>query len=160
MKYLKINTTFLIIMLLTNINGCGYKLGGLEVVGENSDKVTSIKIQASNSLTQLFINSGFLIENEIYEYFIKVEGPYFKKQTSSVTSDATENEFTITGTMVVTIFNKNNKEIVSRKNISISKDHKFSSSNINSSSSEENIIKDDIKKYLEVQVINFMRSKI
>ena len=159
MSYLKINKTILLIILLL-ANGCGYKLGGLEVVGEHSHKVTSIKIQVSKSLAQLFINSGFLIENENYEYFLRAEGPYFKKETSSVTSDATVNEFTITGTMVVTILNKNNEELVSRKNISISKDHKFSSSNINSSASEENIIKDDIKKYLEIQVINFLRSKM
>ena len=145
-------------MLLAN--GCGYKLGGLEVVGENSDKVTSIKIQASSSLTQTFINAGFLVDNDSYEYFLKVEGPYYAKETSSVTSDATENEFIITGTIVVTILNKNNEVLVSRKNISISKDHKFLSSNINSSASEENIIKDDIGKYLEIQVINFLRSKI
>ena len=159
MNYLKINTVILLIIMLL-ANGCGYKLGGLEVVGENSDKVASIKIQASRSLVQLFINSGFLIENENYEYFIRVEGPYFTKETSSVTSDATENEFTITGRIVVTILNKNNEELVGQKNISISKDHKFSSSNINSSASEENIIRDDIKKYLEIQVINFFRSKI
>ena len=159
MNYFKINTAILLIIMLL-VNSCGYKLGGLEVVGENSDKVTLIKIQTSRSLAQLFINSGFLIENEDYEYFIRAEGPYFKKETSSVTSDAIENEFTITGTMVVTILNKNNEELVNRKNISISKDHKFSSSNINSSASEENIIRDDIKKYLEIQVINFFRSKI
>jgi outer membrane lipopolysaccharide assembly protein LptE/RlpB len=159
MKYLKINITILFIIMLL-ANGCGYKLGGLEVVGENSDKVTSIKIQASSSLTQTFINAGFSVDNDSYEYFLKVEGPYYEKETSSVTSDATENEFTITGTIVVTILNKNNEVLVSRKNISISKDHKFSSSNINSSASEENIIKDDIGKYLEIQVINFLRSKI
>ena len=145
-------------MLLAN--GCGYKLGGLEVVGENSSKVSSIKIQASSSLTQSFINAGFLVDNDIYEYFIKVEGPYYKKETSSVTSDATENEFSITGTIVITVLNKKNEVLVSRKNISISKDHKFLSSNINSSTSEENIVKNDIKKYLEIQVINFFRSKI
>ena len=159
MKYLKINITILLI-IMSLANGCGYKLGGLEVVGENSDKATSIKIQASSSLTQTFINAGFLVDNNSYEYFLKVEGPYYKKETSSVTSDATENEFIITGTIVVTILNKNNEVLVSRKNISISKDHKFSSSNINSSASEENIIKDDIGKYLEIQVINFLRSKI
>ena len=69
MNYLKINTAILLIIMLL-ANGCGYKLGGLEVVGENSDKVASIKIQASRSLVQLFINLGFLIENENYEYFI------------------------------------------------------------------------------------------
>ena len=159
MNYFKINTAILLIIMLL-VNSCGYKLGGLEVVGENSDKVTLIKIQTSRSLAQLFINSGFLIENEDYEYFIRAEGPYFKKETSSVTSDAIENEFTITGTMVVTILNKNNEELVNRKNISISKDHKFSSSNINSSVSEENIIRDDIRKYLEIKVINFFRTKI
>ena len=101
-----------------------------------------------------------MVDNYSYEYFLKVEGPYYEKETSSVTSDATENEFIITGTIVVTILNKNNEVLVSRKNISISKDHKFLSSNINSSASEENIIKDDIGKYLEIQVINFLRSKI
>lgn len=159
MNYLKINTAVLLIIMLL-ANGCGYKLGGLEVVGEHSDKVTSIKIQASRSLAQLFINSGFLIDNENYEYFIIVEGPYFTKETSSVTSSATENEFTISGRIVVTIFNKNNEELVSQKNISISKDHKFSSSNINSSASEEGIIRDEVKKHLDVQVIRFFRSKI
>ena len=159
MNYLKINTAILLIIMLL-ANGCGYKLGGLEVVGDHSDKVTSIKIQASRSLAQLFINSGFLIDNENYEYFIRVEGPYFTKETSSVTSSATENEFTITGRIVVTIFSKNNEELVSQKNISVSKDHKFSSSNINSSASEEDIIRDDVRKYLDVQVISFFRSKI
>ena len=159
MNYLKSNTAILLIIMLL-ANGCGYKLGGLEVIGEHSNKVTSIKIQASRSLEQLFINSGFLIDNENYEYFIRVEGPYFTRETSSVTNSATENEFTITGRIVVTIFSKNNEELVSQKNISVSKDHKFSSSNINSSASEEDIIRDDVRKYLDVQVISFFRSKI
>tara|TARA_B100000767_G_scaffold134495_1_gene127614 strand:+ start:931 stop:1410 length:480 start_codon:yes stop_codon:yes gene_type:complete len=159
MKYLKIKIIIFLFSIFMN-QGCGYKLGGLEVIGENSGKVTSIKIQSSRSLKQSFINSGFLISDKIFEYFVIAEGPYFKKETSSVTSSATENEFTITGTMVVSIFNKNNEEVVNRKTISMSKDHKFSSSSINSSESEEDVIKDDIKRYLEIQVINVLRSKL
>ena len=44
--------------------------------------------------------------------------------------------------------------------VSKTKDHKFSSSNINSSESEEIIIRGDILKYLEFQVINLVKSKI
>ena len=145
-------------MLLAN--GCGYKLGGLEVVGENSDKVTSIKIQASSSLTQTFINAGFLVDNDSYEYFLKVEGPYYEKETSSVTSDATENEFSLTVTMILTISAKNGDALLDRKIISKSKDLKFSSSSINSSASEEKIIYSDIEKYLELEIINIIRGVI
>ena len=50
--------------------------------------------------------------------------------------------------------------IVDNKIISTTKDHKFSSSSINSSESEEIIIRGDILKYLEFQVVNLVRSKI
>ena len=159
MKYLKIKIiTLLLSLVLTQ--SCGYKLGGLEVVGENSGKTTTVKIQSSKSLKQSFINSGFLINDKNFEYFVIVEGPTFSKDTVSVTSSATENEFTITGKMKISIYNKNNDAVVENKTISMSKDHKFSSSSINSSESEESIIRDDIKKYLEIQVINILRSKI
>ena len=159
MKYLKIKIiTLLLSLVLTQ--SCGYKLGGLEVVGENSGKTTTVKIQSSKSLKQSFINSGFLINDKNFEYFIIVEGPTFSKDTVSVTSSATENEFTITGKMKISIYNKNNDAVVENKTISMSKDHNFSSSSINSSESEESIIRDDIKKYLEIQVINILRSKI
>lgn len=159
MKYLKIKIiTLLLSLVLTQ--SCGYKLGGLEVVGENSGKTTTVKIQSSKSLKQSFINSGFLINDKNFEYFVIVEGPTFSKDTVSVTSSATENEFTITGKMKISIYNKNNDAVVENKTISMSKDHNFSSSSINSSESEESIIRDDIKKYLEIQVINILRSKI
>ena len=61
---------------------------------------------------------------------------------------------------MVSILDAEGKNIVDKKNISTTKDHKFSSSNINSSESEEGIIRGDILKYLEYQVINLVRSKI
>ena len=62
--------------------------------------------------------------------------------------------------MIVSILDAEGKSIVNKKIISKTKDHQFSSSNINSSESEEIIIRSDILKYLEYQVINLVRSKI
>ena len=150
----------LIFLLCISIQGCGYKLGGLEVVGSNSYKTASIKILSSRSLKQSFINSGFVIDNKNFAFFVETEGPYYKKETTSVTSSATENEFTITGTIIVSVSDKNGKYIIDRRALSLSKDHKFSSTSINSSSSEEDTIRSDIRKYLEIQTINLVRNNI
>ena len=82
------------------------------------------------------------------------------KETTSVTSSATENEFTITGKIEVSLEDNKGNIIIQNKVFSLSKDHKFSSSNINSSESEENTIKSDIEKYLQIQVLNLVRSRI
>jgi len=153
----KLSFVFLLCII---IHGCGYKLGGLEVIGSNSSKTASIKILSSKSLLQSFINSGFIIDNQNFSYFIETEGPYYKKETTSVTSSATENEFTITGTVIISISNKDGKYLINSRMLSFSKDHKFSSSSINSSDSEENIIREDIRKYLEIQIINLVRNNI
>jgi len=143
------------------VYGCGYKLGGLEVIGENAGKTASIKIESgSKSIKQTFVNSGFDVNDQDYEYIVKITGPDYIKETTSVTSDAVENEFTIEGVIRVSILDKDNNVIVENKVITFSQDHKFSSSNINSSLSEEEIIRDEIKKFLEVQAINILRSVI
>jgi len=139
---------------------CGYKLGGLETVGENQGKVAVIKIFSSQNFKQSFINAGFKINNNEFMYSISIDGPNYTKEITSVTSNATENEFTITGTILISLENKDGLVLFKNKIFSLSKDHKFSSSSINSSESEENTIKNDIKKYLEIQAINFVRSKI
>ena len=43
---------------------CGYKLGGLEVIGDNQDKVAEVKILSPNNFKQSFINAGFTISSE------------------------------------------------------------------------------------------------
>jgi len=159
MKYTD-KISFIIFFSLFFIQACGYKLGGLEVIGEGSSKTALINISASQSLKRSFINSGFTIVSQNYNYQILVEGPYYKKETASVTSNATENELFITGTLIVSILDAEGKNIVDKKIISTTKDHKFSSSSINSSESEEIIIRGDILKYLEFQVVNLVRSKI
>ena len=151
---------FGIYILLLFLASCGYKLGGLETIGENQGKVAVVKINSSQNFKQVFINAGFKIDNNDFNYIISIEGPNFSKETTSVTSNATENEFTITGTILISLENKKGKILYKNKNFSLSKDHKFSSSSINSSESEENMIKNDIKKYLEIQAINFVRGKI
>ena len=50
--------------------------------------------------------------------------------------------------------------IVNKKLINLSKDHKFSSSNINSSEKEEEMIQDDIIKFLKIQIINTIKTNI
>ena len=151
----------LLLLSIFLVGSCGYKLGGLEVIGENAGKTASIKIlSGSKSIKQSFINSGFVVNDQDYEYVVKISGPDYIKETTSVTSNAVENEFTIEGVMRVTILDKNNNIIIENKVITFSQDHKFSSSSINSSLSEEEIIRDDIKKFLEVQVINILRSII
>ena len=89
-----------------------------------------------------------------------IEGPYFDKSTASVTSNATENEFTLTGSVIISLLNKENEIIVNKKLINLSKDHKFSSSNINSSEKEEEMIQDDIIKFLKIQIINTIKTNI
>ena len=151
----------LLLLSIFLVGSCGYKLGGLEVIGENAGKTASIKIlSGSKSIKQSFINSGFVVNDQDYEYVVKISGPDYIKETTSVTSSAVENEFTIEGVMRVSILDKNNNIIIENKVITFSQDHKFSSSSINSSLSEEEIIRDDIKKFLEVQVINILRSII
>ena len=147
-------------ILFIFLASCGYKLGGLETVGENQGKVAVIKILSNQNFKQSFINAGFKINNNEFMYIISIEGPNYTKETTSVTSNATENEFTITGTILITLEDKDGSTLFRNKIFSLSKDHKFSSSSINSSESEENTIKNDIKKYLEIQAINFVRSKI
>ena len=157
MNNFKIFSFYIFFIFLTS---CGYKLGGLETIGENQGKVAIIKIFSSQNFKQSFINAGFKINNNEYMYSISIEGPNYTKETTSVTSNATENEFTITGTILISLENKDGLVLFKNKIFSLSKDHKFSSSSINSSESEENTIKNDIKKYLEIQAINFVRSKI
>ena len=89
-----------------------------------------------------------------------IEGPYYKRETASVTSNATENELLITGTFIVSMLDAEGKNIIDKMSVSKTKDHKFLSSNINSSESEEAIIRGDILKNLEFQVINLVKSKI
>ena len=151
---------FIALFSLFLIQGCGYKLGGLEVTGEGPSNTALISINSSQSLRQSFVNSGFTVVSQNYNYQILIEGPYFKRETASVTSNATENELLITGTFIVSIIDSEGKYIVDKKQISKTKDHKFLSSNINSSESEEAIIRGDILKYLEFQVINLVKSKI
>ena len=159
MKYTdKIKFITLFSLFLTQ--GCGYKLGGLEVTGEGPSKTALISINSSQSLKQSFINSGFTVVSQNYNYQILIEGPYYKRETASVTSNATENELLITGAFIVSITDSEGKYIVEKKRISKTKDHKFLSSNINSSESEEAMIKGDILEYLEFQVINLVKSII
>tara|TARA_S200000501_G_scaffold91495_1_gene84856 strand:+ start:13243 stop:13722 length:480 start_codon:yes stop_codon:yes gene_type:complete len=140
------------------LNGCGYKLGGLEVIGENSSKTAVLKVISSKEFTRKLKNSGFIIKEENFEYLIQTEGPFRKKETSSVSSSADDREFTLTVSMIVSIFNNSGETIIERKEISKSKDYDFSSSSINSSESEEAIIYSDIEKILQVEIINIIRS--
>ena len=149
---------FLFFILL--LNGCGYKLGGLETIGENSSKTALLEVHSSKFIIQKFKSAGFTIDSDNFEYLIKVEGPFRKKDTSSVTSDADDREFTLTSTAVVSIYNKLGEAIIERKILFKSKDYSFSSSNINSSSSEEEIIFSDIEQILIIEIINILRSVI
>ena len=159
MKYTD-KISFIIFFSFFFIQGCGYKLGGLEVIGEGPSKTALININSSQSLRQSFVNSGFTIVSENYNYQILIEGPYYKRETASVTSNATENELLITGTFIVSMLDAEGKNIIDKMSVSKTKDHKFLSSNINSSESEEAIIRGDILKNLEFQVINLVKSKI
>ena len=149
---------FLIFIFL--LNGCGYKLGGLETIGEESSKTAIINMHSSKFITQKFKNAGFTIDSDNFEYLVKVAGPFRKKVTSSVTSDANDREFTLTSTTIVSIYNKSGKAIIERKTLSKSRDYSFSSSNINSSSSEEKIIFSDIEQILVIEIMNILRSVI
>ena len=149
---------FLIFIFLQN--GCGYKLGGLEVIGENSSKTAVLDIHSSKFIIQKFKSAGFTINPDNFEYLVKVEGPFRNKETSSVTSDADDREFTLTSTAIVSIYNKSGEAIIKRKTLSKSRDYSFSSSNINSSSSEEKIIFSDIEQILLIEIINILRSVI
>ena len=79
---------------------------------------------------QNFQNAGFSVDSDNFEYLVKVEGPLRKKDTSSVTNDAYDREFTLTSTMIVSIYNKSGEAIFERKIFSKSRDYSFSSSNI------------------------------
>ena len=149
---------FLIFVFL--LNGCGYKLGGLESIGENSSKTAVLDVHSSKFIIQKFKGAGFVIDSDNFEYLIKVEGPFRKKETSSITNDADDREFTLTSTTIVSIYNKSGEAIIERKILSKSKDYSFSSSNINSSSSEEKIIFSDIEQILINEIINILRSVI
>ena len=160
MKLKNKNIASILIFFILSLSGCGYKIGGLEVIGENSEKTANIKIISNVVFYQSFINSGFKINNDIYDYVVIIEGPYFDKSTASVTNNATENEFTLTVSVIISLLNKENEIIVNKKLINLSKDHKFSSSNINSSEKEEEMIQDDIIKFLKIQIINTIKTNI
>ena len=149
---------FLIFTFL--LSGCGYKLGGLEVIGENSSKTAVLEVHSSKFIIQKFKSAGFTIDSDNFEYLIKVEGPFRKKETSSVTSDADDREFTLTSTTIVSIYNKSGEAIIESKKFSKSRDYSFSSANINSSSSEEKIIFSDIEQILAIEIMNILRSVI
>ena len=142
------------------LNGCGYKIGGLETIGEDSSKTAVIDVNSSKFIIQKFKSAGFAIDSDNFEYRIKVEGPFRKKETSSVTSDADDREFTLTSTAIVSIYNKSGEAVIERKTLSKSRDYSFSSSNINSSSSEEKIIFSDIEQILVIEIMNILRSVI
>ena len=142
------------------LNGCGYKIGGLETIGEDSSKTAVIDVNSSKFIIQEFKSAGFVIDSDNFEYRIKVEGPFRKKETSSVTSDADDREFTLTSTAIVSIYNKSGEAVIERKTLSKSRDYSFSSSNINSSSSEEKIIFSDIEQILVIEIMNILRSVI
>ena len=142
------------------LNGCGYKIGGLETIGEDSSKTAVIDVNSSKFIIQKFKSAGFVIDSDNFEYRIKVEGPFRKKETSSVTSDADDREFTLTSTAIVSIYNKSGEAVIERKTLSKSRDYSFSSSNINSSSCEEKIIFSDIEQILVIEIMNILRSVI
>ena len=142
------------------LNGCSYKLGGLETIGEHSSKTAVLEVQSSKDIIKKFKRAGFTIDSDNFEYLIKVEGPDRKKETSSVTNNADDREFTLTSTATISIYNKTGEAIVERKILSKSKDYSFSSSNINSSSSEEKILFSDIEQILIIEIINILRSVI
>ena len=99
-------------------------------------------------------------DNDKFDLMVVIDGPNYKKETSSVTSSATENEITLIGSVTMTLKDKNGNLLIEDKEITVSKDYKFSSSSINSSESEETIVRGDIEKYIEIQVINAVRSKL
>jgi len=68
MKLKNKNIASILIFFILSLSGCGYKIGGLEVIGENSEKTANIKIISNVVFYQSFINSGFKINNDIYDY--------------------------------------------------------------------------------------------
>lgn len=149
-----------ILTLSLLLGGCGYKLGDLEVIGENSSKTASLNVISSKKIIQKFKNSGFKVNQDKFEYLVKVEGPFNNKATSSVTSSAEDKEFTLTATLIISIYNKAGEQIIERKILSKSREYDFSSSNINSSENEERIIFEDLEKTLYVEMLNILRSLI
>ena len=150
----------LILMLSLLLGGCGYKLGGLEVIGENSSKTTSLNVISSKKIIQKFKKSGFKVNQDKFEYLVKVEGPFNNKETSSVTSSAEDKELTLTATIIISIHNTAGEQIIERKILSKSREYNFSSSSINSSESEERIIFEDLEKALYLDMLNIIRSLI
>ena len=65
---------FIVLFSLFLIQGCGYKLGGLEVTGEGPSKTALISINSSQSLRQSFVNSGFTVVSQNYNYQILIQG--------------------------------------------------------------------------------------
>ena len=107
-----------ILTLSLLLGGCGYKLGDLEVIGENSSKTASLNVISSKKIIQKFKNSGFKVNQDKFEYLVKVEGPFNNKATSSVTSSAEDKEFTLTATLIISIYNKAGEQIIERKILS------------------------------------------
>ena len=60
-----------ILTLSLLLGGCGYKLGGLEVIGENSSKTASLNVRSSKKIIQKFKNSGFKVNQDKFEYLVK-----------------------------------------------------------------------------------------
>ena len=125
MNYLKLKLVSAVFFIGILFQGCGYKLGDLEVISGDTSKTASISIKSSRSQIQSFINSGFTIDNDNFSYIVIIDGPNFEKQTASVTSSATENEFTITGTITISLYSKDKEVIIDKKVISISKTINF-----------------------------------
>ena len=143
--------------LITFLSGCGYKLGGIETIFEIKIGNVTIFLKANSlpGFEQILANAGYLISKEDYNYSISILDYKVKKEVISVTSSAKENEFKLTASAILIIKNQNN-ETLYNKSVDSSKDHKFSSSNINSSVTEEQIINDDILKALQINILNII----
>ncbi len=143
--------------LITFLSGCGYKLGGIETIFENKIDNIAIFLEANSlpEFEQILANAGYLISKEDYSFSISILDYKVKKEVISVTSSAKENEFKLTASAILIIKDKNNA-ILYNKSVDASKDHKFSSSNINSSVTEEKIIEDDILKALQINILNII----
>ena len=83
MKLLKRIKTMSLLLSIALIQGCGYKLGGLDSIGDNSSKTASIKLISPKSLKQKFINAGFKLDENKFEFLVEVEGPFQNKENSS-----------------------------------------------------------------------------
>ncbi|MEC7885430.1 MAG: hypothetical protein VX544_01395 [Pseudomonadota bacterium] len=143
--------------LIAFLPGCGYKLGGIETIFENKIDNIAIFLEANSlpEFEQILANAGYVISKEDYSFSISILDYKVKKEVISVTSSAKENEFKLTASAILIIKDKNNA-ILYNKSVDASKDHKFSSSNINSSVTEEKIIEDDILKALQINILNII----